>query len=132
MLKKNAGRQELIVATMLIAFADPAAYGTAEDAIDLPGGAVVTGGDVTVITPWNSATSATLKLGDKLDDDRYTTAAIDLKTAGRTALTVTGYQTPIAESIKALLAQAGAGATAGLARVTVHYYVQGRSAFTQG
>ena len=130
-IKKNVGRQELIVATMTIDFSDPTAYGTAEDALDLPGGAVVTGGDVVVITPWNSATSATLSLGDVADADRYA-AAVDLKTAGRTALTVTGYQTPIAESIKALLTQAGAGATVGLARVTVHYYVQGRSAFTQG
>ena len=132
MLKKNAGRQELIVATMMIGFADPTAYGTAEDAIDLPGGAVITSGDVTVIIPWNSATSATLTLGDAADPDRYTAAPVDLKTAGRTELTITGHQTPIAESIKALLAQAGAAATAGLARVTVNYYVQGRSAFTQG
>lgn len=131
-IKKNAGRQELIVATMLIAFGDPTAYGTAEGAIDLPGGAVVVGGDVTVITPWNSATTATLKLGDAADDDRYTTAAIDLKTAGRTELTVTGYKTPVAGAINALLAQTGAAATAGQARVTVEYFVEGRSAFTQG
>lgn len=131
-IKKNAGRQELIVATMLIAFADPKANGVAEAAIDLPGNAVLVGGDVTVITPWNSATSATLKLGDAADDDRYTAAPIDLKTAGHTTLTITGFKTPVAQSINALLAQAGADATAGLARVTVQYYVEGRSAFTQG
>lgn len=131
-IKKNAGRQELIVASMLITFGDPTAYGTAEGAIDLPGGAVVVGGDVTVITPWNSATTATLKLGDAGDDDRYTAAAIDLKTAGRTALTITGFKTPAAQAINALFAQTGAAATAGQARVTVEYFVEGRSAFTQG
>lgn len=131
-IKKIAGRQELIVANLVIAFGDPTTYGTAESAIDLPGGAVVVGGDVTVITPWNSATTATLKLGDAADDDRYTTAAIDLKTAGRTELTVTGYKTPVAQSINALLAQTGAAATAGQARITVQYFVEGRSAFTQG
>lgn len=131
-IKKIAGRQDLIVATMLIAFGDPTAYGTAEAAIDLPGGAVIVGGDVTIVTPWNSATTATLKLGDALDDDRYTAAAIDLKTAGRTELTTTGYKTPLAQSINALLAQTGAAATAGQARVTVQYFVEGRSAFTQG
>ena len=131
-IKKNAGRQELIVAYVDIGFADPAAYGTAEAAIELPGNAVLVGGDVTVTTPWNSATSATLKLGDALDEDRYTTAAIDLKTAGRTALTLTGYRHPVAESLNALLAQAGAAATQGAARVSVQYFVKGRSAFTQG
>lgn len=131
-IKKNAGRQELIVAHLHITYADPTAYGTAEAAIDLPGNAVLVGGDVTVITPWNSATSATLKLGDAAADGRYTAAPIDLKTAGRTPLTITGYRHPVAESLKALLAQAGAAATAGEARITVQYFVRGRSAFTQG
>lgn len=130
-IKKNAGRQELISASLLINFNDPTAYGTAESAIDLPGGAILVGGDVTVLTAWNSATSATLKLGDTADDDRYTGTPIDLKTAGRTALTVTGWRHPIAESLKALLAQAGAAATAGQARISIQYYVLGRSAFTQ-
>ncbi|WP_312836405.1 hypothetical protein [Comamonas sp.] len=132
MLKKNAGRQELIVASMLVGFGDPKAYGTAEAAIDLPGGAVIVGGDVTVLTAWNSATTATLKLGDVGDDDRYTATPIDLKTAGRTELTVTGYKTPTAQAINALFAQTGTAATAGQARVTVQYFVEGRSAFTQG
>lgn len=131
-IKKTPSRQELITAHLVIGFADPTAYGTAEAAIDLPGNAVLVGGDVTVITPWNSATSATLKLGDALADGRYTAAPIDLKTAGRTALTVTGYRHPVAESLKALLAQAGAAATAGEARIAIQYYVLGRSAFTQG
>lgn len=130
-IKKNAGRQELISASLLINFNDPTAYGTAESAIDLPGGAILVGGDVTVLTAWNSATSATLKLGDTADDDRYTGTPIDLKTAGRTALTLTGYKHTVAEALKALLAQAGAAATAGQARISIQYYVLGRSAFTQ-
>lgn len=130
-IKKNAGRQELISASLVINFNDPVAYGTAESAIDLPGGAILVGGDVTVLTAWNSATSATLKLGDTADDDRYTATPIDLKTAGRTALTITGYRHTVAESLKALLAQAGAAATAGQARISIQYYVLGRSAFTQ-
>ena len=130
-IKKNPSRQELIAAYLDIGYADPTVYGTAEAAFDLPGNAILVGGDVTVLTAWNSATSATLKLGDTADDDRYTAAPIDLKTAGRTALTITGWRHPIAESLKALLAQAGAAATAGKARVAIHYYVAGRSAFSQ-
>lgn len=131
-IKKNASRQELIAAHLTVGFADIATYGTAEDAFDLPGNAVLAGGDVTVLTPWNSATTATLKLGDATDDDRYTASPIDLKTAGRTALTLTGYKHTVAEELKALVAQTGAAATAGRARISILYYVEGRSAFTQG
>ena len=130
-IKKNPSRQELIAAYLDIGYADPTVYGTAEAAFDLPGNAILVGGDVTVLTAWNSATSATLKLGDTADDDRYTAAPIDLKTTGRTALTITGWRHPKAESMKALLAQAGAAATAGQARISIQYYVPGRSAFTQ-
>lgn len=131
-IKKNSGRQELIVAHLALGFADPTVYGTAENAFDIPGNAVLAGGDVTVLTPWNSATTATLKLGDAADDDRYTAAPIDLKTAGRTALTLTGYKHTVAEALKALVAQTGAGATAGAARITISYFVEGRAAFSQG
>ena len=131
-IKKNASRQELIVAHLTLGFADITTYGTAEPAIDLPGKAVVVGGDIVVTTPWNSATTATLKLGDTADDDRYTAAAIDLKTAGRTALTLTGFKHSVAGALKALVAQTGAAATAGSARITIQYFVEGRSAFTQG
>ena len=115
-----------------IGFADPTTYGTAEEAFDLPGNAILLGGDVVVKTPWNSATTATLKLGDAADDDRYTASAIDLKTAGRTALTLTGYKHTTAQALKALIAQTGAAATAGAARITISYYVEGRAAFSQG
>ena len=131
-IKKNPSRQELIAASLLINFGDPTTYGAAEAAIDLPGNAILVGGDVTVLTPWNSATSATLKLGDAADDDRYTAAAIDLKTAGRTALTVTGLKYLSATTLNALVAQTGAAATAGSARICIHYYVEGRAAFSQG
>ena len=131
-IKKNASRQELIVAHLDIGYADPTTYGTAENVFDLPGDAVLFGGDVVVKTAWNSATTATLKLGDAADDDRYTASPIDLKTAGRTALTLTGYKHPVAQALKALIAQTGAGATAGAARITISYYVEGRAAFSQG
>lgn len=131
-LRKNSSRQELIVAHLTIGFADPTTYGTAENAIELPGNAILVGGDVTVLTPWNSATTATLKLGDAADDDRYTASPIDLKTAGRTALTVTGYRHTVQEMLKATVAQTGTGATAGVARIAIQYYVEGRAAFAQG
>ncbi len=131
-IKRNSGRQELIVAHLTLGFADPTAYGVAENAFDLPANAIIVGGDVVVGTPWNSATTATLKLGDAADDDRYTAAPVDLKTAGRTALTITGLKYSTADFIKAVVAQTGAAATAGSARISIQYYVEGRAAFAQG
>lgn len=127
-IKKNSGRQDLLVAFVDVSFADLAAG--ANSAIDVPHGAVVVGGDVVVKTPFNSATSATAKVGDKGDDDRY--ATVDLKAAGRTALAITGHKHNVAEEVLVGFAQVGAGATAGAFRLTLHYYVEGRAAFSQG
>ena len=131
-IQKSSGRQEPQAAVLTIKHSDVTAYGTAEPAIDVPGGAIVIGGDITVVDPWNSATTATLKLGDKADDDRYTAAAVDLKPAGRTALTLTGHKHVGIESLLALLAQTGAAATKGELRITVEYITAGRATASLG
>lgn len=131
-IKYRSGRQEVIAATIEIAFNDPAEDGEAENAISLPANAIVVGGDVTVLEAWDSGTSATLKLGDADDDDRYTGTPVNLKNAGRTALTLTGYKHAIDEFLKATFAQEGTAATQGKARITVLYVVEGRAAFSQG
>lgn len=131
-IQKSSGRQEPQAAVLTIKHSDVTAYGTAEPAIDVPGGAIVIGGDITVVDPWNSATTATLKLGDKADDDRYTAAAVDLKTAGRTALTLTGHKHVGIESLLVLLAQTGAAATKGELRITVQYITAGRATASLG
>jgi hypothetical protein len=130
-IKLNSGRQEAIVAYVDIA-ADDLASGAATKAIELPSGAVVIGGSVVVKTAFNTATSATLKVGDKVDAGRYTAAAVDLKTAALTALTLTGYKHNVGESLQVTLTETGAAATAGKVRVQVTYYVEGRAAFSQG
>lgn len=130
-IKKNSGRQELIVAHLTIGYADITTYGTAENAFDIPGNAVIVGGDIVVGTAWNSATTATLSLGDAASATRYANA-VDLKTAARTALTITGLKYTAADFIKALVSQTGTAATAGSARISLQYYVEGRSAFSQG
>lgn len=130
-IKKNSARQELVVAHLTLGFADPTTYGVAENAFDIPANAVITGGDIVVGTAWNSATTATLSLGDSGSATRYA-SAVDLKTAARTALTVTGLKYTVADFLKALVAQTGTAATAGSARICIHYYVEGRAAFSQG
>ncbi|MGJ3704645.1 hypothetical protein [Variovorax sp. AFSI2.2] len=130
-LQRKSDRQPRLVAILDIGFADPAAYGTAENAISLPGNAIVVGGALTVLTAWNSATTATLSLGDATLATRYANA-VDLKTAARTALTLTGYKHTVGEWLKALIAQTGAAATAGAARLEVEYIVAGRGLTNQG
>lgn len=130
-LKLNSGRQEAIVAYVDISAGDLVS-GVATKAIELPSGAVVTGGSVVVKTAFNTATSATLKVGDKADDDRYTAAPVDLKAAALTALTMTGYKHNVGESLQVTLTETGTAATAGKVRVQISYYVEGRAAFSQG
>ncbi|WP_027730561.1 hypothetical protein ABL850_15585 [Variovorax paradoxus] len=130
-LQRKSDRQPRLVAILDIGFADPTAYGTAENAVSLPGNAIVVGGALTVLTPWNSATTATLSLGDAAVATRYANA-VDLKTAARTALTLTGYKHTVGEWLKALIAQTGAAATAGAARLEVEYVVSGRGLSNQG
>ncbi|MEG0939716.1 MAG: hypothetical protein RSE32_13570 [Comamonas sp.] len=130
-LKLNSGRQEAIVAYVDISAGD-LVNGVASKAIELPAGAVVISGGVVVKTAFNTATSATLKVGDKADDDRYTAAAVDLKTAAVTALSLTGYTNKVGESLQVTLTEVGAAATLGKVRVHVSYYVEGRAAFSQG
>lgn len=129
---KNAGRQAPIVAWVDFTFADIPVTATVYDLIDLPPGAIVIGGDLVVTTAWNTATTATLSLGDASAATRYG-ATIDLKAAARTELTPTGFvHTPTEKAIRGTTAFAGAAATAGAARLRVDYIVKGRSAFSQG
>lgn len=132
-IKKLAGRQELVVAYVDINFNDPTAFGTAEGAIDLPVNAVIAGGDVVVLTPFNSTTN-TLTLGDATTANRYANA-IDIKAAAGTRTALTGVGTEITSTIASLranVAQTGGAPTAGRVRVSVQYYVKGRAAFSQG
>ena len=127
---KNSSRQELITAFVDFTYADIPTNAAVYDALDLPANAIVSGGDLVVTTAWNS-TTATLSVGDASSATRYT-PAVDLKTAGRTALTLTGFtHTNTEKVLKGTNAITGT-ATAGAARLTVQYYVKGRTTFAQG
>jgi hypothetical protein len=131
-ITKNPSRQELVVAFVDIGFADIPTTATAYDALGLPVNAVVTGGALIVTTAFNTATTATLSVGDATLGTRYATT-VDLKTAARTALTLTGFtHSSVENMLRATTAYVGATATAGAARLEVQYYVKGRAAFTQG
>lgn len=131
-ITKLSGRQQPIEAWVDFTYADIPTTATVYDAIDLPVNAIVVGGDLVVTTAWNTATTATLSIGDVTTATRYGTT-IDLKTAARTALTITGFtHTAVENLIKATTAFVGTAATAGAARLRVAYIVKGRTEFTTG
>jgi len=129
---KNSARQDVINAFVDFTFADIPTTATAYAAMDIPIDAIVTGGDLVVTTAWNTATSATLSVGDVTTPTRYA-STVDLKTAARTALTLTGFtHTNTQKVLNGTTAYVGATASAGAARLSVNYIVKGRSAFSQG
>lgn len=130
-IKLNDSRQAPLWAYVdinLEDFADAAV----QDAIELPGDAIVVGGFVQPITTFNAATTATLKVGDGVDDDRYTATAADVKALAVVPLTITGYQMPAIGKLKVTYASTGAAATTGKCRLAVSYIRAGRTQSTQG
>lgn len=100
------------------------------DAIPMPPGAVLVGGEVIVETAYAGSTAATLTLGfsggdvNKLTND----TTIDLKTAGRTALTLdNGLGANTGADIRATVAYTVANATAGKVRIRVEFVIDGRA-----
>lgn len=102
----------------------PVANTVVFEAINLPEGAVVVGGEVVVETPYAGSTAATLSLGDSGSATRYANA-VDLKSAARTAVSLSGYRT--SENLRATLAYTVANATAGKATIRLMYVMPGRS-----
>jgi hypothetical protein len=94
------------------------------DVIKLPANAEVIGGSLTVETISDDSGTATLAIGDATLATRYL-AATSIKTAARTALTLTGYITN-GEDLRITLANAGGNATVGKVRINVQYVIKNR------
>lgn len=95
------------------------------DAINLPANANVIGGELVVETAYAGTTVATVSIGDSASATRYG-SAINLMSAARTALTLTGYR-GAGENLRLTFNLTVANATAGKATVRVLYTIQGRS-----
>ena len=124
-LKPSHGRQYTLVAETEIDFQHIADTGVAVTTVKLPYGAQVVGGALIVDTAWNTTGTATLSIGDATTANRYANA-VNLKAAGRTALTLTGFVSDGAD-IRVTPALADTAATQGKARVQVHYVIAGRA-----
>jgi hypothetical protein len=129
----NVGRQEVIAATYQLGYADFADdTGTVEQLIQVPEGAILVGGFASVEEVFDSTTSDALDFGDAVDPNRYV-AALDLQSAGGTALLITGYKYTAQDTLDVGWTAGATGtATQGIVRITVLYVVDGRTAFSEG
>ena len=104
----------------------PVANTVVFDAMNIPRGAVVFGGEVIVEQAYVGPTAATLSVGIAGTPNALVNA-VDLKTAGRTALTLTS---PLVlndgQNIRLTMAYTVANATAGKVRVRVLFTLDGR------
>ena len=105
--------------------------GIAFNLFELPAGAIVTGGDIKVLTAFNSGTSDALSIGDAGSATRYA-SAVSIASAARTALTIPARQSATTEKVTATWTGVGAAPTAGQVHVSLHYIIPGRAFENQG
>lgn len=101
-----------------------AGVGQIYDIVNLPPGAVLVGGDVTVETAVVGPTASGITIGDANSAARYL-ASTSLLSAARTALTLTGYR-GVGENLRMTITNTVAVATAGKVTVRALYMVQYR------
>ena len=135
-IKKLSGRQEVIVATADFTFADIVS-GVYQSAVDVPAGAIVVGGHLAITTLFNSATTDQFSIGDKVGsaaavNTTYAALSADITAVGAVPLVPMGKKYAEPSTVGIVWTGAGAAPTAGVARLTVQYIVDGRAAFTQG
>jgi hypothetical protein len=124
-LTPSTARQYPLFAEVAFNYTQLADTAVAVPAIKLPYGAQVVGGSVIVDTAFDTGTSAVLDVGDSTTANRYAND-VNLKSAARTALTITGYVSDGAE-IQITPVLVGTAATAGAGRVVVEYVISGRA-----
>ncbi len=132
-ITKDFHRQYPLRAYVPFTYADFGESGVAEEAVDLPAGAIVTGGEIVITTAFNSAGGTTpadtLTVGDGSDDARYA-AGVDGQTAARTALGPTGYKYPAGDTVDIKWtpnADTTTAPTQGAGYLVVEYVKPGRS-----
>jgi hypothetical protein len=122
-ISKNTGRQWPLVATSLITFAELDSIATHE-AVDLPGGAKVTGGSLEIVTVDAGGGTVAVAM-----DGVTLLAAKSSATATRNPFTQTGPATTAPTTVDLVLA--AFVLTTGVYRLTVEYVLDGRANETQ-
>ncbi len=136
-LAKQSGRQDPIVGQALGAFGDVVS-GTYLACVDVPAGAIVTGGGLAVTTLFDSATTDKFSIGDKVGAaaavaDTYAAQSADVTVAGTwIPIVPTGKKYASPGSVGVVWTGVGAAPAAGAFRLIVQYIKDGRAAFAQG
>jgi hypothetical protein len=123
-ITKNSGRQWPLVGEVSFAFSAIPTTATAYEAMDLPNGAKVVGGGLTIDTAWDSTTN-TLSVGDAGLATRYLTTK-DLKSTAGTYFPFV-IATDGSADVNVTYAFTGGAATVGAATLTVEYVIDGKA-----
>ena len=122
-ISKDGGRQWPLTAKVDFTFED--ADGVSVELVDIPGGAVVSGGAVVIVNAFDSATSAVLDLGDKTTGDKYV-SNLDAKVVGGTAIVPAGAPFTVTDAVVLNITNTGTP-TVGDGYVLVSYVLSGRA-----
>lgn len=125
-ISKVPGRQYPLRAKVPFTFADFVS-GTIQAAIDLPGGAIVTGGALVITTVFNSGTSDTLTVGDVGGTEDLFASAVDGQAAALTALTLNGGQYTVPTEIGVKWTGVSTAPTTGAGYLEVEYIIDERA-----
>lgn len=132
-ISKLRGRQYPLTAVSDRILYSDLTSGAASVIVELPGNAIVTGGQVLVLTAFDSATSDVLDVGDSDDPNRFTASQIDLTATGSAELTVGTanalYSVPT--DVEVVWTGTGAAPSAGEFLVILEYVIEGRGNETQ-
>lgn len=135
-ITKKSGRQDPIVATASFVYSD-VTDDTYAAAVDVPAGAIVTGGYLAITTLFNSATDDKFSIGDKVGaaaatKDTYAALSADITATGIVPIVPTGKKYAEGSTIGIVWNGSGTAPSAGAGLFVVEYIVDGRAAFTQG
>jgi len=128
-ITKDDGRQYPLVGMVTFTGGTDVTTAGAYAAMDIPAGAVVTGGYLDVTTAFTALVD--IDIGDGVDPGRYTATILSVDTVGRYALTLDGgtangaYTYPANDTIDVTIATATAAA--GVATLVVEYVMTDRS-----
>jgi hypothetical protein len=136
-LAKQSGRQDPIVGQAAGAFGDVVS-GTYLASVDVPQGAIVTGGGLAITELFDSVTTDKFSIGDKEGAAAAAPATYAVQSADVTVLGTwipivpTGHKYASPGSVGIVWTGAGAAPANGKFRLIVQYIKDGRAAFAQG
>ena len=122
-ITKDGGRQYPLVAKVSFTYADLVS-GSAIEAVDIPGGATVTGGALVITTAFDSVTSdnATVQVGSDTLLGSTSVAAV-----GQTLFTEGAAEVTAKDTVDITWTQVGGGTSAGAGYLIVEYILDNRS-----